>query len=242
VFAHFLALRIVQTMLERKGFELESWIEPSLSLKTIQKHFQIDPRVDETVILNDLESYGGLSQGWGDKNESLEHTLEVYYTLAVYLRLPQLLGINEKAVKKVQNHLSMKLDGVPKRILIQITALYHNMGIQTPPIGDLKGISTSKYDFIEGSVFQETIGSKLGLTSCQILYVTTLLEAFIQLKFNLDTQHLDRFRKTMGVDFPDLVLLVNTDQVVSSRTTALIHNHFARIFEQFFESCKDPDL
>ena len=242
VFAHFLAVRIVQTMLERKGFELESWIEPSISLKTIQKHFQIDSRVDETVILNDLESYGGLSQGWGDKNESLEHTLEVYYTLAVYLRLPQLLGINENAVKKVRNHLSMKLDGIPKRILIQITALYHNMGVQTPPIGDVKGIPTSRYNFIEGSIFQETIGSKLGLTSCQILYVTTLLEAFSQLKFDQDTQQLDRFRKTMGVDFPDLVLLVNADQVVSSRTTVLIHNHFARIIEQFFESCKDPDL
>ncbi|MFX0199847.1 MAG: nucleotidyltransferase domain-containing protein [Candidatus Hodarchaeota archaeon] len=242
VFAHFIALRVVQTMLERKGLKLESWVEPSLNLKTIKKYFQIDPMVDENVILNDLESYGELSQDWGDKQESLEHTLEVYYTLAVYIRLPHLLGINENTVKKVRKHLSKKLDGIPKSILIQITALYHKWGDQSPPIGDEKDISSSRYTPIQDCFFQEMIGPKLGLTSRQINYVVKLLDAFSQLKFDIAPQHLDRFRKPLGADFPNLVLLVYADQVVLRQTTVFSHKHLARILERFFESCDDPYL
>ncbi|MFQ6124966.1 MAG: nucleotidyltransferase domain-containing protein [Candidatus Heimdallarchaeota archaeon] len=240
VFAHFLARRIVQTMLERKGFKLERWVEPPLNFQTIQKHFYIDPQVDETAILTDLERYNDLNQGWGDNKKRLAHTFEVYYTLAVYLRLPHLLGIHETTVKQTLDYFSQKLDGIPKCILTQITALYHTWGEHPPPIGDEQDISSSRAPLIPGRFFHETLGSKLGLTPRQLNYVTTLLIAFSHLPFDPEPHHLTRSTPQLGADFPSLLLLVIADHVVLKHTTVFTLQRLAQVLDHFFASCADP--
>jgi len=239
IFAQFLALRVVQNRLEQNGFSFEGWVEPLLTIKKVQPYFKIDGRINETVILNDLEIYARFTQNDDKPQVSRVPILEPYYTLVVYLQFPNLLGISNKIEKQLQQYLSKKIESIPKSLLIQIASLYHKIGLRTPSNGK-NGTSTDKQNHSKGRTVLEMSGPKMGLTKNQINYVKTLINASHQLDINFDFQILRKIEKTTGINLPDFILLGYAIKSPLNRTLRNTWNPFLRrALQEFFTVYKE---
>jgi hypothetical protein len=241
IFAQFLTLRVVQSRLEQNEFSFKEWFEPPLTIKNVQPYFTIDHRINETVILNDLEIYERFTQ-----NESQARgadKLEPYYTLAVYLQFPNLLGISEKMEKLLQQYLSRKIENIPKSVLIQIASLYYKIGLQK--LADAKkGMNTDKLALSKGRTVLEASGPKMGLTKNQICYIKTAIIASNQLNAELNFQELKKLEKTAGIKLPDFILLGYAIKAPLNRAMMNTWNLFLRrALQQFFATYKEmaPD-
>ncbi len=230
VFMHYLTLRVIQHMFEERKLIIDYWIENKLDYKIIQNRFQSDQQSKVDILLHNLDKIKQYELDNYERTMELDHNLEVYYSLATYILLPSLLGVSKNTEIQLNNYLKQTIDSLPKNVLLQITALLHNLGLFTNQFSPNKKYIGENFDL-------KVLGSIIELTTNQINYVTTLIEVVTSLNFKLEALCQDIMSDSSIQEVPSLALLIYAHNMVYNRSRiSILKKNVRCVLDRYFES------
>ena len=230
VFMYYLTLRVIQHMFEEQKLIIDHWIEHKLDYKIIQNRIKSDQQSKVDILLHNLDKIKQYEFDNYEITMELDHNLEVYYSLSTYMLLPSLLGISKNSQIQLNNYLKHTIDSLPKYDLLQITALLHNLELITNPLSPNKKYSGNNF-------YLNILKSMIELTTNQINYVTTLIEAVTNLNFKLEALCKNYMSDSSIREVPSLALLIYAHNMVYNRSRiSILKKNVRCILERFFES------